>query len=81
MQLENLNYDYDYDCDILYAFIDKPTPATSMEKGNGILIRIGLVARTIVGFTIIDYMYRIKAGLLTSIPEFADIELPYYINT
>ena len=78
MQSKNLKYRYDRDSDVLYAFIDKPTPATSIEKDNGTLIRVDPKTGKVVGFTIIDYMYRIKTGLLKSVPEFKDVELPQY---
>lgn len=79
MNINNkINFHYDTEVDVLYASIGKPKPAKSIEKGNGTLIRIDPNNGEIVGFTVIDYMYRIKKGLIKSIPEFEDIELPMY---
>lgn len=73
-----INFHYDKKSDVLYANIGHPKPSTSIEKGNGTLIEVDPFSKEIVGFTVIDYMKRIKDGLLRSIPEFEDIELPRY---
>jgi len=76
--INKIQYHYDRDVDVLYASIGKPKPARSIEKENGTIIRVDPMTGKIVGFTVIHYMKRIKDGLLKSIPEFEDIELPRY---
>ena len=73
-----IDFHYDREVDVLYASIGKPRPATSIEKGNGILLRIDPKTNDIIGFTVIKYMKRKKDGFLKHIPEFENIELPIY---
>ena len=74
----NLNFHYDSAVDILYANIGDPKPAASIEKENGTILRVDPTTGKIIGFTVIHYMKRIKAGLLKSIPEFEEIDLPKF---
>jgi len=74
----NLKFSYDNDSDVLYAYINKPTPAKSIEHKDGIVLRLDPHSGKYVGFTIIDYMSRKKRGKIKSIPHFDLIELPNF---
>lgn len=71
-----LKYDYDSFGDVLYSFIDKPRPAKSIEMDGGILLRMDVKTKEIVGFTVLDYKKRKKSGKLNKIPYFEDSMLP-----
>jgi len=73
-----MDFHYDKKADVLYAYIDSPIGAISVEIENGILIRIEPKSKRVIGFTIIDYMKRINDGLLKKIPMFESVELPKY---
>lgn len=79
MNIKNkINFHYDQEVDVLYASIGKPKPATSVEQNDGTLIRVDPHSNKVVGFTVINYMYRIKKGLLKTVPGFENIQLPIY---
>jgi uncharacterized protein YuzE len=73
-----LVFKYDKESDVLYAYINRPEKAISIEKGNGILIRKNPDDMSITGFTIIDYKKRLQKGLLKSVPYFPKISLPHF---
>jgi hypothetical protein len=73
-----IDFHYDKDVDVLYASLGKPMPAKSVEKDNGTVLRIDPKTGRYIGFTIIDYMARLKSGMLKSVPEFEWVELPQY---
>ena len=75
---EQIRYHYDRDGDVLYASFGAPKPAKSIERDNGIHIRIDPFNNEIVGFTVVNYMYQKRKGLLRTIPEFKNIKLPSY---
>ena len=77
---DKIQFHYDRDGDVLYVSFGKPKPAKSIEKDNGIHIRIDPFNDEIIGFTVINYMYQKRKGLLHSIPDFENIKLPWYSN-
>lgn len=73
-----IKYNYDKKADILYAHYGEPKPAKSIDKNNGIVLRIEPSTGKYIGFTIINYMARIRDGKIKKIPHFDNIELPIY---
>ena len=51
-------FDYDRDADVLYAFIDVPRPAKSIEEGD-VVLRIDPTGK-LVGVTIVDFIKRFE---------------------
>ena len=78
-KLYKIKYHYDRDVDVLYASLGNPKAAKTVEKENGIILRIDPDTGQTIGFTVVHYMKRLNAGLLISIPEFENIELPIFI--
>jgi uncharacterized protein YuzE len=73
-----MNFDYDYEQDVLYASVGEPQKATTIYEGNGVLLRVNSDTNDVIGFTVLNYMARIEAGLLKEIKYFEQIELPKY---
>lgn len=73
-----LLFDYDKDSDVLYAYIEKPRPAATIEPSSGIVIRYDPQIKKVVGLTILDYMKRINRGIFGKIPYFEDVIFPVY---
>jgi uncharacterized protein YuzE len=71
-------FNYDSDCDVLYSYINKPRPAIGRDLSNGVTLRIDPSKKRIVGFTIVDYKYKMKMGIIKHIPSFKNIQLPHY---
>lgn len=71
----SIKYDYYKGGDVLYAFINKPRPAKSIDLGNGIVLRADVRSNKLVGFTIVDFKRRVRDGLLTNIPYFEEISI------
>lgn len=59
-----LKFDYDDENDVLYAYINKPRKAISKELDSGVVIRLDPISKKMVGFTIIDFLFKITKGLL-----------------
>ena len=78
MNNENLIFNYDNSSDVLYAFIGKPMPAKNIDLDNGVVLRINPSTEETIGFTIVNYMKRVKRGMFGVIPKFEDVELPTY---
>jgi uncharacterized protein YuzE len=76
--VRNINFNYDKEVDVLYATTGKPQKATSLEVGNGTVIRINPKTKKVIGFTVTHYMKRINKGLLKSIPLFEGLDLPKF---
>lgn len=57
-----MEYDYDKDADVLYMSFGKPVPATSIEMGNGVLVRVD-DGMDVVGITMIDFTRRLHDKL------------------
>ena len=55
-----MKFSYDKTNDVLYAYINKPRPATCIELGGGMLIRVCPKTEKIVGFTWIGANRRIQ---------------------
>jgi uncharacterized protein YuzE len=73
-----LFFDYDDESDVLYSYINKPHPAIGHDLKNGVTLRIDPNKKRIVGFTIVNYKYKMKKGIIKSIPSFKNIKLPHY---
>jgi uncharacterized protein YuzE len=71
-------FDYDSDSDVLYSYINKPRRAIGKDLNNGVTLRVDPQHKKIVGFTIVDYKYKMKLGIIKSIPHFSGIDLPLY---
>ena len=74
---KNLIFDYDQKRDVLYAFIDHPQAAVCEETDVGVLIRRDPHTKAVIGFTIYNYSRKKKRGLLTEIPYFPNIQIPF----
>jgi len=73
-----LKFDYDASADVLYSFIDRPRPAKTIDMDNGILLRMDIKTKKIVGFTVMFYKKRKNSGNLKKIPCFEDAVLPAF---
>jgi uncharacterized protein YuzE len=51
-----LRLNYDEEADVLYASIDKPQPAVSVEIESGILLRYIPPKNEVVGVTLINFL-------------------------
>jgi uncharacterized protein YuzE len=70
-----LIFDYDKDGDVLYSYINKPRYAVGKDLNNGVTLRIDPKKNKIVGFTIVDFKYKIKHKIIKKIPHFKDVNL------
>jgi uncharacterized protein YuzE len=73
-----LIFDYDSENDVLYSYINKPRKAMGKDTNNGITLSIDPYKKKVVGFTIVDYVYKMKHGIIKSVPYFKNIDLPRY---
>jgi hypothetical protein len=70
-----LHFDYDGSGDVLYAYVDEPEAAASVEE-DGVVFGINPHTKMLVGFTIVDYSRKLRDGLLKKIKYFDNITLP-----
>jgi len=71
-------FHYDRDGDVLYISIGKPMPASCIEQDDGTMLRVDPKTGIIVGWTIVDYMRRVKDGILRQAPGFENVAMPRY---
>lgn len=73
----NLNYYFDREADVLYFSKGKPSfNSISQEIGDDIVVRIDPRSREVKGFTILNFLKRLKKGLTSiSIPLEAKFDL------
>lgn len=76
--MKKITFNYDNEADVLYASLGKPKPAKSIDKENGIILRVDPNSGEYIGFTIINYMARKSSGKLKKVPHFHNLELPHY---
>lgn len=72
------NYNYDEKGDVLYVSFDKPDSSGCIELDGGIVLRKDPDTKLMTGFTIINYMKRVRDGLLGKIPFFDETILPKF---
>ena len=53
-----LNYDYDEKADVLYVSFGEPREAECVELEEGILLRIDMETKELVGYTIVHFRTR-----------------------
>jgi len=53
-----LNYDYDEKADVLYVSFGEPREAECVEPEEGILLRIDMETKELVGYTIVHFRTR-----------------------
>lgn len=53
-----LKMNYDREADVLYCFLGEPREALSIEKADGVVVRVNPETNELVGFTIIDFFRR-----------------------
>ena len=73
-----LKYNYSERGDVLYAYVNKPRPAKSIEIENGIVLRVDIKTNKIVGFTIVDFKRRTTDGSITKIPYFDNVTPSFF---
>lgn len=56
-----LTWEYDGDADTLYLSFGSPRPATSVDVGQGVVVRYDEQAREVVGLTIVGVGRRLEA--------------------
>jgi uncharacterized protein YuzE len=57
---ENVTWEYDQEGDVLYISLDDPKPATTIDLGDGVFLRIDEGSHQVVGVT----LFGIRQGLL-----------------
>jgi hypothetical protein len=60
-----LKFDYDKSSDVLYSYINKPMKAKTVDINT----------QKLVGFTVMDFKYRIKNKTINKIPNFEEVNL------
>jgi len=68
-------FGYDYEADILYVAFNEPKEAICLEPEEGIILRVDMDAGTMVGYTIIGFLSRLKANKDLTIPFFSEEEI------
>ncbi len=57
---DSISWDYDEEADVLYLSVREPKPATGVDIGEGVILRLDENRKEIVGLTLIG----LKARLL-----------------
>ncbi len=60
---ERVDWDYDEDADVLYLSIGKPTKATGVDIGDGVVVRYDEKKKEVVGLTILGVRARLVESL------------------
>jgi Protein of unknown function (DUF2283) len=73
--------DYDRENDVLYSYINKPRYAVGVDVSNGVTLRVDPKKKQIVGFTVVDFKYKIMHGIVKKIPHFENINVRDLVKT
>lgn len=56
---DRLDWDYDGEADVLYVSVGKPTKATGVDIGQGVIVRYDEKRRQVIGLTIMGIRARL----------------------